>query len=137
MTTFTINNVRFTGLTSCVPAKRIDNLNDCSLDDRVYRKKYAKASVLMNDAFAQKVFFSDLAEIAANDLISKLGWQLEEIEALIEGGELQYFQNACDYAQSSPLSIFVQKSRSLHLHLLMEGSAYLLKFFALLKWNHY
>ncbi|WP_154902413.1 hypothetical protein [Klebsiella grimontii] len=100
-------------------------------------KKYAKASVLMNDAFAQKVFFSDLAEIAANDLISKLGWQLEEIEALIEGGELQYFQNACDYAQSSPLSIFVQKSRSLHLHLLMEGSAYLLKFFALLKWNHY
>jgi len=84
MPTFTINNVRFSGLISCVPLKKINNLNDCSLDLRTYREKVCKSTGIYERRICPEgVCFSDLAKIAAEKLIHKLDWQTDEVEALI------------------------------------------------------
>lgn len=83
MATVTLNNVRFRGLASCVPKTQISNL-DCPPAKRSERERLVRNIGILN----RRMCFpwqcvSDLAEVAAERLLDAIGWQRDEVDALI------------------------------------------------------
>ena len=83
MATVTLNNVRFRGLASCVPKTKISNL-DCPPAKRSERERLIRNIGILN----RRMCFpwqcvSDLAEVAAERLLDAIGWQRDEVDALI------------------------------------------------------
>ena len=77
-------NAFIRGVTSCVPARRFDNLTETSLFepeevDKVVRMAGVKTRHLADDS----VCSSDLCLAAAKDLIGALGWESDSVDALI------------------------------------------------------
>ncbi len=79
----TLSNVRLRGLVSCVPASSISNLAVAE------EKKSERERLVRNIGIQSRricypwQFFSDLACAAAEHLLDALGWQREEVDALI------------------------------------------------------
>lgn len=83
MATVSLNNVRFRGLASCVPKTQISNL-DCPPKKRSERERLVRNIGILN----RRICFpwqcvSDLAEAAAERLLDAIGWQRDEVDALI------------------------------------------------------
>jgi 3-oxoacyl-[acyl-carrier-protein] synthase-3 len=79
----TIRNVRFAGLTSCVPQTVISNL-DCAPEQRPERERLVRnIGIRTRRVCAKDQFFSDLALKAAEELIRGLGWSKDEVDALL------------------------------------------------------
>lgn len=80
----TLKNVRFAGMTTCVPKGIVSNLVDCRPQIRPERERLVRNIGIEFRRKAQDwQCFSDLAFDAAEKLIETLGWKKEEIDALI------------------------------------------------------
>jgi len=80
----TLHNVRFAGMASCVPRRILDNLLDCPPQLRSERERLVRNIGIRNRRICHEwQCFSDLAFDAANRLLEDLGWQRNEIDALI------------------------------------------------------
>jgi 3-oxoacyl-[acyl-carrier-protein] synthase-3 len=83
MAAVTLDNVRFRGLASCVPKTVISNL-DCPVEKCSERER-----LIRNIGIQQRRIcwpwqcFSDLALEAAEKLMAEIGWERDEIDALI------------------------------------------------------
>ncbi|CAN5452467.1 ketoacyl-ACP synthase III [soil metagenome] len=79
----TVNNVRLRGLVSAVPRNEVSNL-DCAPERRPERERLVRnIGIHTRRVCDAGVVFSDLALVAAEQLIEGLGWRKEEIDALI------------------------------------------------------
>jgi len=84
MATFSINNVKMSGIASCVPQKKINNLTECSIVERAYREKLCRSIGIFERRICPAgVFFSDLAMLSAEKMIAELAWDQKDIDALI------------------------------------------------------
>jgi 3-oxoacyl-[acyl-carrier-protein] synthase III len=80
----TLNNVRFAGLATCVPSWKLSNLTDCAPEDRSERQRLVRNIGIETRRICKPwQCFSDLAFEAAEALIERLGWQRDEIDAVI------------------------------------------------------
>jgi 3-oxoacyl-[acyl-carrier-protein] synthase-3 len=79
----TLSKVRFAGLTSCVPSTVVSNL-DCAPDKRAERERLVR-NIGINTRRVCKPgqVFSDLAFVAAEEVIKGLSWDRNEIDALL------------------------------------------------------
>ncbi len=83
MARVTLDNVRFRGLACCVPRTVVSNL-DCPDDRKSERERLVRNIGILNRRLCFPwQCFSDLAFAAAEKLIDEIGWQREEIDALI------------------------------------------------------
>lgn len=79
----TLNHVRFAGLASCVPKTSVSNL-DVPEEKKAERERLVRnIGIEHRRVCAKGVYFSDLAQRAAETLIAELGWDKGEIDALI------------------------------------------------------
>jgi len=79
----TLRNVRFRGTASCVPKTVISNL-DCPAEMKSERERLVRNIGIMHRRICYPwQYFSDLAQTAAEKLLSDLGWAREEVDALI------------------------------------------------------
>lgn len=84
MAQVTLRNVRFAGMTTCVPKRILSNVDDCPP-----QLKSARARLVRNIGIEQRRIcpewqcFSDLAFDATERLLAELQWQRDEIDALI------------------------------------------------------
>lgn len=84
MSTSTLKNVRFAGMTTCVPKRIVSNLTDCRPQIRSERERLVRNIGIETRRMAQEwQCFSDLAFDAAEKLLESLEWKREEIDALI------------------------------------------------------
>jgi 3-oxoacyl-[acyl-carrier-protein] synthase-3 len=80
----TLRNVRFAGMTTCVPKRVLSNIDDCPP-----QLKAGRARLVRNIGIEQRricsewQYFSDLAVDAAERLMAELAWERDEIDALI------------------------------------------------------
>lgn len=80
----TLRNVRFAGMTSCVPGRVISNLTDCPPNIRSERERLVRNIGIETRRMAPSwQCFSDLAFVAAEKLLEELNWRREEIDALV------------------------------------------------------
>jgi len=80
----TIKNVRFAGMTTCVPKRVISNIEDCKPQIRSERERLVRnIGIEFRRICPEWQCFSDLAFIAAEKLLDSLQWQRDEIDALI------------------------------------------------------
>lgn len=80
----TLHNVRFAGMTSCVPKRVLSNLEDCPPNKRSERERLVRNIGIQNRRICPDwQCFSDLAFDAAEKLLTELQWKPEEIDALI------------------------------------------------------
>jgi 3-oxoacyl-[acyl-carrier-protein] synthase III len=78
-----LNNIRFAGLASCAPRNVVSNL-DCAPEKRVERERLVRNIGIDTRRICDSgVVFSDLALVAAEKVISGLGWEKDSIEALL------------------------------------------------------
>ncbi len=78
-----LGNIRFAGLTSCVPKNVVSNL-DCPPDKLQERERLVRNIGIRTRRVCEPgQVFSDLALAAAEDLIKGLGWKKDEIDALL------------------------------------------------------
>ncbi len=83
MARVTLDNVRFRGLACCVPKTVVSNL-DCPDSKKSERERLVRNIGILNRRLCFPwQCFSDLAFAAAEKLIDEIGWQREEIDALI------------------------------------------------------
>ena len=83
MARVTLDNVRFRGLACCVPKTVVSNL-DCPDAKKSERERLVRNIGILNRRLCFPwQCFSDLAFVAAEKLIDEIGWQREEIDALI------------------------------------------------------
>ena len=83
MATVTLPNVRLRGLVSCVPKSTISNM-DCAEAKRSERERLVRNIGIMTRRICYPwQCFSDLAKIASEHLLEAVGWQREEVDALI------------------------------------------------------
>ena len=83
MARVTLDNVRFRGLACCVPKTVVSNL-DCPDSKKSERERLVRNIGILNRRLCFPwQCFSDLAFVAAEKLIDEIGWQREEIDALI------------------------------------------------------
>ena len=83
MARVTLDNVRFRGLACCVPKTVVSNL-DCPDSKKSERERLVRNIGILNRRLCYPwQCFSDLAFAAAEKLIDEIGWQREEIDALI------------------------------------------------------
>ena len=83
MASVTLSNVRFRGLASCVPKTVVSNL-DCRPEKKSERERLVRNIGILN----RRMCFpwqtaSDLAFVAAEQLLDALGWKREEVDALV------------------------------------------------------
>ena len=79
-----LRKVRFCGVSSCVPTRRISNIEDCPLEFREERERLVRnIGINTRPICADGQCFSDLALEAAEVLIASLHWKKSEIDALI------------------------------------------------------
>ena len=84
MATSTLKNVRFSGMATCVPKRIVSNLMDCKPQIRSERERLVRNIGIETRRMAPEwQCFSDLAYAATEKLLEQLGWQREEIDALI------------------------------------------------------
>lgn len=80
----TLHNVRFAGVSSCVPRRIFSNLEDCPPSLRSERERLVRNIGIQTRRLCPDwQCFSDLALIATEKLLDELKWQREEIGALI------------------------------------------------------
>jgi 3-oxoacyl-[acyl-carrier-protein] synthase-3 len=80
----TLNNVRFAGLATCVPSGIVSNTEDCPPELRSERERLVRNIGIHQRRLCKPwQCFSDLAFEAAEQLIAKLDWKREEIDAVI------------------------------------------------------
>lgn len=80
----TLHNVRFAGMTSCVPKRVVSNLDDCPPDMRQERMRLVRNIGIVHRRLCPPwQCFSDLAFDAAEKLMAELQWAPEAIDALI------------------------------------------------------
>lgn len=80
----TLQNVRFAGMTSCVPKRILSNLEDCPPNKRSERERLVRNIGIHERRICPEwQCFSDLAFEAAVKLMEELDWQRDEIDALI------------------------------------------------------
>lgn len=80
----TLKNVRFAGMASCVPKRVVSNLEDCPPSQRTERERLIRnIGINTRRICSEWQCFSDLAFVASEQLLSKLNWKREEIDALI------------------------------------------------------
>lgn len=80
----TLKNVRYAGLATCVPRWKLFNLTDCPPEQRSERERLVRNIGIHTRRICKPwQCFSDLAFEAAQALIERLGWQRDEIDALI------------------------------------------------------
>ncbi|MFC4622265.1 ketoacyl-ACP synthase III [Comamonas nitrativorans] len=80
----TLHNVRFAGMTSCVPRRVLDNLLDCPPQLKSDRERLVRNIGIQHRRICHEwQCFSDLAFEAAQKLLDTLQWQREEVGALI------------------------------------------------------
>ncbi len=78
-----VDHVRIAGLASAVPRKIISNL-DCPPEQRIERERLVRnIGIEKRRQSPPDVCFSDLAQAAAEQLMKDIGWQRDEIDALI------------------------------------------------------
>ena len=78
-----LRNVRFKGLTSCVPRSVVSNL-DCAPEKKAERERLVRnIGINTRRVCATDQYFSDFALKAADELLLGLKWQKHEIDALI------------------------------------------------------
>lgn len=84
MASSTLQNVRFAGMTTCVPKRIVSNLTDCKPQIRSERERLVRNIGIETRRIAPEwQCFSDLAFDAAERLMESLGWERDEIDALI------------------------------------------------------
>ncbi|PPT99135.1 3-oxoacyl-ACP synthase [Xanthomonas arboricola pv. arracaciae] len=84
MPTSTLHNVRFAGMTTCVPKRVVSNLTDCRPQIRSERERLVRNIGIETRRMASDwQCFSDLAFDATEVLLERLQWKREEIDALI------------------------------------------------------
>ena len=80
----TLHNVRFAGMTTCVPKRVLSNIDDCSPKIRSERERLVRnIGIHQRRICADWQCFSDLAFDATEKLLTELQWQRSEIDALI------------------------------------------------------
>lgn len=80
----TLHNVRFAGMTSCVPKRVLSNLEDCPPKKRSERARLVRNIGIHHRRICPEwQCFSDLAFEATEKLLEELNWQREEVDALI------------------------------------------------------
>lgn len=83
MAAVTLERVRIRGLVSCVPKSRISNL-DCPEEKRSERERLVRNIGILHRRICYPwVYFSDLAKTAAEHVLEAVGWQREDVDALI------------------------------------------------------
>jgi 3-oxoacyl-[acyl-carrier-protein] synthase-3 len=88
MTQFTLRNVRFAGMATCVPRRIFHNINDAPPKIRSERERLARnIGIYTRRLCPDWQTFSDLALEAAEKLLSDLNWNKSEVEALIIVGQ--------------------------------------------------
>ncbi|KAF0842702.1 MULTISPECIES: ketoacyl-ACP synthase III [Methylovorus] len=79
-----LHNVRYRGLTTCVPERAFSNVQDCPPEQRSERERLVRnIGIETRRVCLEGVVFSDLALVAAEKLIAGLGWEKSSIDALI------------------------------------------------------
>lgn len=80
----TLHNVRFAGMSTCVPKRIVSNLTDCKPQLRSERERLVRNIGIEQRRMAQEwQCFSDLAFDAAEVLLAQLEWKRDEVDALI------------------------------------------------------
>lgn len=80
----TLHNVRFAGMTSCVPKRILHNIDDAPPKIRSERERLVRNIGIHQRRICQEwQTFSDLAFDATENLLDSLGWAREEVDALI------------------------------------------------------
>jgi 3-oxoacyl-[acyl-carrier-protein] synthase-3 len=84
MAQVTLRNVRYAGMTSCVPKRVLSNLEDCPPQLRSARERLVRnIGIETRRICSEWQYFSDLACDAAERLLAELKWERDEIDALI------------------------------------------------------
>lgn len=79
----TLRNVRYRGMSTCVPKHKVSNL-DCAPAQRAERERLTRnIGIYERRLCPEWQCFSDLALEATEQLLSELEWQREEVDALI------------------------------------------------------
>jgi len=78
-----IKNVKIAGISACVPKEVEENLTLSLFDSTEEAKKFMETTGVERRHISQKHTTSDLCCVAAEKLISDLGWNKEDIDALI------------------------------------------------------
>jgi 3-oxoacyl-[acyl-carrier-protein] synthase-3 len=80
----TIRNVRYAGMTSCVPRRVLSNIDDCPPQLRSARERIVRnIGINTRRICPEWQTFSDLAFDATERLLAELKWERDEIDALI------------------------------------------------------
>ena len=80
----TLYNVRFAGMTSCVPKRVLSNMDDCPPHKRSERERLVRNIGIQNRRICPDwQCFSDLAFDATEKLLTDLQWERDQIDALI------------------------------------------------------
>ena len=80
----TIRNVRYAGMTSCVPRRVLSNMHDCPPQLRSARERIVRnIGIETRRICSEWQYFSDLAFDATERLLAELKWERDEIDALI------------------------------------------------------
>ena len=80
----TLSNVRYVGMTTCVPKRIISNIDDCPPQMQSGRERLVRnIGIFHRRICSEWQCFSDLAFVAAERLLEEINWQREEIDALI------------------------------------------------------
>lgn len=80
----TIRNVRYAGMTSCVPRRVLSNMRDCPPQLRSARERIVRnIGIETRRICSEWQYFSDLAFDATERLLAELKWERDEIDALI------------------------------------------------------
>src|SRR5450830_1617604 len=80
----TLKNVRFVGMTTCVPRRIISNIDDCPPQMKSERERLARnIGIFHRRICAEWQCFSDLAQVATEKLLEEIGWRPDEVDALI------------------------------------------------------
>ena len=84
MTQSILSNVRYAGMTTCVPKRIISNVDDCPPQLKSSRERLVRNIGIHQRRICPKwQCFSDLAFIAAERLLDDIGWKREQVDALI------------------------------------------------------
>lgn len=84
MTQSILQNVRYAGMTTCVPKRIVSNTEDCPPQLKSERERLVRnIGIQQRRLCPDWQCFSDLAFNASETLLTTLGWQAEEIDALI------------------------------------------------------
>jgi 3-oxoacyl-[acyl-carrier-protein] synthase-3 len=80
----TLRNVRYAGMTSCVPRRVLSNIDDCPPQLRSARERIIRnIGIETRRICSEWQCFSDLAFDATERLLAELKWERDEIDALI------------------------------------------------------